>query len=325
MNKSISTVVLCAAVFGGAMAWAQPPEADLALKHQPAVKAGNPLRDMMLAATRAGKRIVAVGERGVVLLSDDDGATYHQAKSVPTRATLTSVHFVDDKTGWSAGHWGSILTTEDGGETWRLQRDDLETDQPLFSVWFRDHRNGVAAGLFSLLLVTEDGGKTWNKARLPSLPGSRMRDVNLFRIFPERGGTIWIAGEHGLLFRSQDGARTWDSVPTGAKGTLWTGTTLDDDSILVGGLSGSMYRSTDRGATWSRVDTGTKSSITDMVQLANGQVFAVGLDGLTLTSDDRGATFKAKRRADQSALTAVTVNSRGVPLIFSQSGVVKTP
>lgn len=325
MNKSILSVALFAVCFGGAMAWAQPPVAENVLRHQPAVKSGNPLHEMMLSATRAGKRIVAVGERGVVLLSDDDGVSYRQAKAVPTRATLTSVHFVDDRTGWSVGHWGSILMTEDGGETWRLQRDDLSTDQPLFSVWFRDQRNGVAAGLFSLLLVTEDGGKTWNKARLPSLPGSRMRDVNLFSIFSERSGAVWVAGEHGLVFRSQDSGRTWEAVATGAKGTLWTGTALDDDSILVGGLSGSLYRSTDRGGTWSRIDTGTKSSITDMVQLANGQVFAVGLDGLMLTSDDRGATFKAQRRSDQSALTAVTINSRGVPLIFSQSGVVKAP
>jgi photosystem II stability/assembly factor-like uncharacterized protein len=325
VKKSYILSGLLAACFAaGEAAYAQTPALDNPVKHQPAAKAGNPLRDMMLSATHAGKRLVAVGERGVVLLSDDDGATYRQAKTVPTRATLTSVHFVDDKTGWAAGHWGCILMTADGGETWQLQRDDLSTDQPLFSVWFRDHRNGIAAGLFSLLLVTDDGGKTWNKASLPALAGGRARDVNLFSIFSDRQRTVWIAGEQGLVFRSQDGGKSWSALATGAKGTLWKGTALDDDSILVGGLSGNLYRSTDRGATWSRIDVGTKSSITDMVQLANGHVFAVGLDGLMLTSEDRGASFKAKQRPDQSTLTAVTVNGRGVPVIFSQSGVVKS-
>jgi photosystem II stability/assembly factor-like uncharacterized protein len=312
--------LLASSITFGGPAWAQAPASPV--KHQPAA-AANPLRDMMLSATRAGKRIVAVGERGAVLLSDDEGVTYRQAKAVPTRATLTSVHFVDDRTGWAAGHWGCILATQDGGETWQLQRDDLSTDQPLFSIWFRDSRNGIAAGLFSLLLVTEDGGKNWKPLTLPELAGTRSRDANLFSIFSDRKGTVWIAGEQGRVYRSHDAGKSWNALVTGAKGTLWTGTALDDDSILVGGLSGNLYRSTDRGATWSRIDAGTKSSITGMIQLANGHVFAVGLDGLTLESKDRGASFKAQRRPDQRALTAVAVNNRGVPLLFSQTGVVK--
>src|SRR5471032_1914333 len=36
----------------------------------------------ILAATRAGKRNVAAGDHGVVLLSDDDGASFHQAHAV---------------------------------------------------------------------------------------------------------------------------------------------------------------------------------------------------------------------------------------------------
>ncbi|MGS0744275.1 hypothetical protein ACVBEF_21080, partial [Glaciimonas sp. GG7] len=51
----------------------------------------------MLAATRTGadKRIVAVGDHGVVMLSDDEGKTFRQAKAVPVRSTLTAVSFAD--------------------------------------------------------------------------------------------------------------------------------------------------------------------------------------------------------------------------------------
>src|SRR4051794_32612400 len=83
---------------------AAPPSLKiLAAKLEPTAQTS-----MILAATQAGKRIVAVGERGVVLLSDDAGTSFRQAKSVPISSTLTSVKFVDARIGWAAGHWGVI-------------------------------------------------------------------------------------------------------------------------------------------------------------------------------------------------------------------------
>lgn len=290
---------------------------------KPAAKFAHPERNQILAATQAGGRVVAVGDRGVVLLSDDKGATYRQAKHVPTRATLTAVSFVDEKAGWAVGHWGVILNTEDGGETWSLQRDDLASDQPLFTVWFKDAQNGVAAGLFSLLLTTSDGGKTWSPVRLPSAAGNRSVDINLFSIFPDRQGNVLLTGEQGMVYRSKDGGNSWEAMPTGSKGTFWAGLVLDDGTIIVAGLRGNVYRSQDGGASWARTEASSNSSVTGMVQLPNADLVLVGMDGLTLISKDRGATFTAQNRSDQASLTAVVSNASGVPLFFSLMGVVK--
>ena len=73
---------------------------------------------LLLDLAVAGNRLVAVGERGHVLLSDDQGATWRQAKSVPTRVMLTAVFFVDAQYGWAVGHDETILNTADGGENW---------------------------------------------------------------------------------------------------------------------------------------------------------------------------------------------------------------
>src|SRR5471032_3129385 len=80
----------------------------------------DPAHSLLLDATYAGSRIVTVGEHGIVLLSDDDGATYRQASAVPASATLTAVHFANARDGWAVGHWGEILATTDGGEHWTL-------------------------------------------------------------------------------------------------------------------------------------------------------------------------------------------------------------
>src|SRR3569623_3262105 len=115
---------------------------------KPAVTIAHPTQAPILAAERAGTRLVALGDHGIVLLSDDGGKTFRQTKSVPTQALLTSVDFIDDKQGWDAGHDGVILHTTDGGETWTLQREALSGDQPLFAIHFNDAQNGFAVGLF---------------------------------------------------------------------------------------------------------------------------------------------------------------------------------
>src|ERR1700712_5725559 len=92
-------------------------------------------KSLMLDVVHAGSRLVAVGDRGHILYSDDQGKTWTQAK-VPTRQLLTAVFFVDDKHGWAVGHDAQILASEDGGLTWTKQFDDLKRESPLLDVWF---------------------------------------------------------------------------------------------------------------------------------------------------------------------------------------------
>jgi photosystem II stability/assembly factor-like uncharacterized protein len=286
----------------------------------PAVHAVNATQAAMLASTRAGTRIVAVGDHGVVLLSDDGGKSHRQAKSVPLDAALTSVSFVDDKRGWAAGHWGAILHTQDGGETWTEQRSDVKQDRPLFAVHFFDASHGVAVGLWSLVIVTGDGGKSWQTVEMPVPEGAKKADLNLLGLFADDKGRLFAAGEKGMVLRSDDQGRHWTYLPTGYKGSFWTGLVAADGAILAAGLRGSLYRSTDDARTWTRIDTRSKSSITDIARVGS-EIVGVGLDGLVLRSADNGATFKSEVRDDRASLTALTVNAAGQAVLYSRQGV----
>ncbi|WP_460940053.1 WD40/YVTN/BNR-like repeat-containing protein, partial [Pandoraea terrae] len=121
----IKTLVACTALCAAAAAFAQPEGTVEAWAAKPAHTWAAPTHMMLLDATRAGSRIVAVGEHGVILLSDDDGRTWRQARQVPVSATLSAVTFTDPKHGWVVGQWGVILATGDGGETWEKQRVDV--------------------------------------------------------------------------------------------------------------------------------------------------------------------------------------------------------
>lgn len=295
-----------------------------ALLQQPAMKRSYASEEMLLAATRAGGRLVAVGDHGVVLLSDDEGKTYRQARAVPTRATLTAVSFADEMNGWAVGHWGAIMHSADGGETWNLQRRDTSVDRPLFSVYFADVRHGLAVGLWSLLLATADGGKTWNEVKLSAPPDGGKADRNLFAIFANGKGSIFIAAEKGTVLRSDDGGGTWSYLNTGYKGSFWTGCALKDGTLLVGGLRGTIYRSSDDGRTWSAAASGTQSSITGLIE-DGAKVHAVGLDGVHRVSSDGGISFGGTQRDDRLSLTAVAVSLTGALREFSRTGVVTKP
>lgn len=323
MKLPCFAIALCVlAVATAAQAQAQEPRPNAAaLRKMPAPKSVAPVVTPILSATRAGDRLVAVGARGMVLLSDDDGRTWRQAQEVPVRSGLNAVVFANARTGWAVGHNGAILSTIDGGEHWSLQRFDDTTDQPLFSVHFTDDKHGVAVGLWSLLLVTSDGGYTWKTVKLEAPPGGGKTDRNLLRVFGDRDGLLYVAAERGTVLQSKDGGTTWTYHDTGYKGSFWTGTVAAGGEVYVAGLRGSLYRSTDRGNTWQAVPSGTKSSLTDIG--SNGDdVIAVGLDGAISRSKDRGANFKATQRTDRLALTSLALAKNGSWQFFSKQGVV---
>ncbi|MBY4724234.1 glycosyl hydrolase [Burkholderia contaminans] len=274
----------------------------------------------MLDAAWAGQRVVSVGANGIVLLSDNRGATYRQAKSVPVSSTLTSVSFIDARTGWAVGHWGAILKTTDGGETWEVQRLVTSEDRPLFGVHFIDANHGVAVGLWSLILVTDDGGKTWTK-REAVLPNGKKSDLNLFGLFSNGNGEIFATAEKGQLLISRDKGNTWESVETGYKGSFWCGVALPNGVLLVGGLRGTLMRSEDNGHTWSRATLDTRNSITALAS-RGATVLAVGVDGLQAQSTDDGKTFQRLRTQTGTTYTAALPSAGDKWLIFSRDGVV---
>ena len=106
---------------------------------------------LLLDAARAGKRLIAAGERGRIFLSDDEGATWRPAVS-PSQATLTTLYFLDARQGWAAGHDGVVLHSTDGGATWTQLHHAPEDERPLFAIRFDDLQRGTAAGAYGAYL-----------------------------------------------------------------------------------------------------------------------------------------------------------------------------
>jgi photosystem II stability/assembly factor-like uncharacterized protein len=274
----------------------------------------------MIGSAWAGSRAVAVGDRGTVLLSDDQGAHYRQAQSVPVSSQLNAVSFVDAQRGWAVGHWGAILSTTDGGEHWKLQRTDTATDRPLFAVHFFDAQHGVAAGLWSLVLTTENGGATWVEQQLPPPPNAKKADLNLLSLFPAADGRVVATAERGQLLISDDQGHTWRYIDTGYKGSLWSGAMLPDGQYLLGGQRGRLMRGKP-DAQWEVLPLPGTGSIT-AVTVNGAHVAVAGLDGQLSLSHDGGQRFEPRQQIGAPTFTSALLTPSGQPLLFTRQGPV---
>ena len=309
--------VLC--LFATAVIAQEVNEAEL--KPLPAVHSPIAKKAEVISAAWAGERVVSVGDHGIVLLSDDQGKTYRQAKSVPVSSQLTSVSFIDSKKGWAVGHWGAILVTEDAGETWKIQRLDTNVDRPLFAVNFSDALHGTAIGLWSLVLSTEDGGKTWIKRELEPPANRKKADLNLYSLFSSVSGTLYATAEKGQVLTSSNRGATWKYIDTGYKGSLWAGAVLPSGELLVAGQRGSLMKGSSDGSQWEKVTIDTTSSITS-ITVHEQNVLLTGLDGFLSMSNDAAKQFTALKKAGEYSYTWGLLSPKGLPVLFSRTGVV---
>ena len=299
----------------------QAQAADAATFSVPSSRA---VSSLLLDVAHAGKRLVAVGERGHVLYSDDDGGSWTQAK-VPTRQMLTAVFFVDDQYGWAVGHDALILASSDGGVTWSKQFEDLQREAPLLDLWFKDAQHGFAIGAYGALLETSDGGATWDDVS-DRLDNEDTFHLNAIADVP--GAGLFIVGEAGALFRSTDEGQSWETLEGPYQGSLFGVIGSGEaNGLLVFGLRGHLFRSTDAGDTWQQVPLTTAGGgdlefgLASAATLNDGSIVVVGHGGSVLRSTDHGNSFSVFNRPDRLSVAGVTAGADGKLVLVGQGGV----
>jgi photosystem II stability/assembly factor-like uncharacterized protein len=271
-------------------------------------------RSLLLDVTVIGSRVIAVGERGHVLVSEDGGSKWTQAR-VPTRSMLTAVTTVDEQHSWVVGHDAVILASSNGGRDWVLQHLAPELDLPLLDVWFANASHGIAVGAYGLLLETHDGGRSWARRTISQ------QEPHLYAITEGRDGTLYIAGESGSLYRSRDSGRSWTALTSPYSGSFFGAIALSNGGLLVFGLRGNLYRSEDQGQTWRRLETGTTASLMGGTERTDRTVVMVGLSGTVLVSRDGGHEFVLSNRRDGLGLANVAELSGGRLVTAGEAGI----
>lgn len=307
---AVCAMVVLSSPLGAALATAGDRARD-ALQ-RPALQAVSPQGAVMIGAAQAGARIVAVGERGLVILSDDDGATWRQART-PVSVTLTAVRFADAQHGFAVGHGGVVLTSNDGGESWHLQLegrraaqlaleaaeaagdDALITsarmlveegpDKPFLDLLVRTRDEVWVVGAYGLAFRTTDGGQRWTSL-MGGLDNPEGLHLNVVR---ERGERIVIAGERGVVLYSTDGGQRFARLDTPYDGSFFTAELPAEGLIVLAGLRGHLVHSADDGVRWQMTQSPVGASFTASAALADERVLLADQAGQVLAWSAAGA------------------------------------
>lgn len=264
-----------------------------------------------------GERLVAVGERGTILVSLDHGRSWQQATLATQRAaTLTGVAALDENVLLAVGHDGWKLRSADGGATWHEVAFGGELGEPLLDVWSANGLDAFALGSFGKFYESADGGNTW-AAREMTADGWHLNGMG-----GARNGRQMLVGEQGLVLRSEDAGRTWETLPAFYNGSLFGVVRLSDERWVTYGMRGRVFLTDDFGESWTQVELGHSHALYGHVLLPDAAgVMLVGADGSVVHLAADGRLLQSTQRSGLGTLTsAVAVNQRLV-LVGGERGV----
>lgn len=307
------------------------------------------LSALLTAVTRAGSRLVAVGERGTILTSDDDGQKWTQRTS-PVSVMLTNVRFADAQKGWAVGHSAVVLHTLDGGLTWKKQLDGTQlaqvvlksaqaqtgegakramaeaeqlvadgADKPLMDLLIHDNGSVLVIGAYGLAALTQDDGASWQDwhSRIPNSKGAHLYAA--CRV----GQAIYLVGEQGMIFRSTDNAQNFSAVSVPYNGSFFGATEAGEGGLLVFGLRGNALLSKDDGATWRKVSLPTAATLTTGAKLQDGSTVLASQAGNVLRTTDAATSFEALQVSTPVPFVGLTQAADGTIVLAGVRGATR--
>ena len=263
------------------------------------------------------QRVVAVGERGNILLSDDQGSSWQSAVVTPQRdLTLTALVALADKSLLAFGHDGWILRSEDEGAHWTEVRYDAEVAEPLLGIWNAGGKRVMAFGSFGKFYQSEDDGRTWQTQPL------EVDSAHLNGMDGGSDGRRMLVGEQGLVMRSADGGHNWEKLPPFYNGSLFGVVRLSADRWVTYGMRGHVFVSQDFGKNWSAVDVGNTLPLYGHALLPNGAgLLIVGAGSSLVRLDGNGHLVNVTRLPGLGTLTSAVLAGAQRLLVGGERGV----
>ena len=249
--------------------------------------------------------------------SDDAGRTLKRLvfSSSETRcpSSLAAISFTSAQAGVIALADGTLLRTDDGGQTFS-RRTSLpgsaaaEGGGSVRDVAFATPDAGLAA-VDGLVSRTLDGGGTWTSAFVSP---AAVRELHW------APGAAYAVGDGPTLHRSADGGATWErqALEGVERGEAITGIRCRDaNSCLMTTARGDRLLRTEDGGATAAVVTPPDDGLRAVAWASGQRAVAVGVRGATVASTDAGRTFA--RVEGELAGRYTRIRSAGGDLAFA--------
>jgi photosystem II stability/assembly factor-like uncharacterized protein len=150
----------------------------------------------------------------------------------------------------AVGGFGTVLRSQDFGETWQSVSFDWEAvvgdfvEPHLYDVNVADDGEITIVGEFELILRSSNEGKSWQKLR--------QGDSSLFALTLHSSDKGYAVGQNGMILQTLDGGQTWQRLNPPVTANFLGVSSSVDGQVLVTGIR-SLLRSANNGKTWVEI------------------------------------------------------------------------
>ncbi len=266
---------------------------------------------------------------------------------------LNSIFFINEKNGIAVGDSGTIIFSNNGGNTWlhkpidkkinlndlycfptgkviiigdsstifysknfldTLQLIPLQKGYTFFKVKFIDEQTGFITGNKGLILKTINGGINWYKVITNTT--TLIFDVDFFD--SRRGFAV---GWNGLLLKTTNGGETWQRVDNFSTDNYLKSIDLENNGFgIIAGGDATVVRTTNFGEEWELKRIADVGGLQKVYFLSENYVSLIGSKGTFMISKDRGQNWNLIDTRSFTNMNDIALNPNGQLYLVGYNG-----
>lgn len=230
--------------------------------------------------------VFALGWNGLILRSDDAGATFTQIVC-PVSADLKGIMKFPSGVLNLYGEW-SLMESFDNGLTWSMRLRGVR-DSKLSRIRFNNDSTAYCVGRYessspnSTILRTNDDARYWSTQYGSSSSSTAFWDISF------ANDSVGFVGAQNSIWKTTDSGSSWGTNSLALQNRAVF--CVDANNILVGNYNNGVYRSSNGGSSWNLVYTPPFSGV-NRFSFLNSQVGLAGISaGRVAKTTDGGLTW----------------------------------
>jgi photosystem II stability/assembly factor-like uncharacterized protein len=181
--------------------------------------------------------------------------TWYQISEKNSNKVIKKIFFANTNVGWMIGNEGMVLSSRDGGYTWKEQNS--HTINNLCEIYFIDENNGWISGYKNTVLYTSNSGEEWQQ--IDVYEDTTKINTDIFFIDNQIG---WLLTNAGNLYQTTNAGKSWDAI-FGFPSSGWSKLIFFDDmhGYATQILGDELMTTSDGGKSWESIDLNFPSAL----------------------------------------------------------------
>lgn len=199
-------------------------------------------------------------------------------------------------------------------------QQDVGPTKPFLDIHFLNTEHGFAIGAYGTFLETQDGGDNW------TIINDRLDNPTAFHLnqmINNEDGDLFIIGEAGQLFRSENDGQDWSLLDSPYHGSFFGGLFDQQGRLWVYGLRGNVFVSEDNGDTFTQIEAPTRYNLNSGTVMADGTVVLAGHSGTLIFYDPDTLQGERYEHRASTPLSGVLQNAGNELALVGRAGLLQ--